>query len=195
MKTITVYEFNELSEEAKEKARAWYREAAASDNYSLDEMLESLKAVFKVLGYPMKDWSIGPYNRGNFLKVDLGDANDLTGKRALAWLENNLFDQLRITPAQFKTKQKEYMSYGTDYRPGNVPPCPLTGVCYDDDLLDALRKDVIAGETLKDALQGLADKVQAMNEAEIEYQNEDAQVDEMLIANGYTFNQDGKREG
>ncbi len=197
MKTITInlYTFDELSETAKDRARDWYREGNNEENYTLDEMMHSLKAIFKRSGIKLTNWEIGPYNQHNHVDFDMGDAGSLTGKRAFAWLENNLFSSLRITKAEFKAKQKEYMGYGADYRPGKIKPCPLTGMCYDENLLDALRKSVKDGDTLKEAFRNLADVCGKMNAEEIEYQNEDAQIDESLQANEYTFIESGKRQG
>lgn len=193
IKEIRLYQFDELSDEAKATARDWLRDATASDTYVLDEMIDSLKALFKASGIKLVDWSIGAYNQNNYVKFDLGDAADLTGARAMAWLENNLFDRLRITPAEFEKKRKEYMSYGEGYRIGKIKPCPLTGMGYDEDLLDAIRKSISSGETLKEAFKGLADHIAKMFETEVEYQNKDEQVEENIRANEYEFTVDGKR--
>lgn len=195
MRTICkdVYKYDELSAGAKSRARDWYREASASDNYVLDEMMDSLKALFKAANIKIKDWSVGAYNRNNYVSFDMGDAGELTGARALAWLENNLLDGLRITRAEFMAKRRDYLKYGDSYRVGKIKPCPFTGVCYDDDLLDSLRADVKSGDTLKDAFSNLADKVGRMNEDALEYQNKDEQVAEMIEANEYEFTEDGNR--
>lgn len=188
-----VYKFDELSEEAKEKAREWIRETNNQDSYPLDEMMGSLKALFEAAHLAIRDYSIGGYNRDNYVKFDMVETTkELTGKRAIAWLENNLISGLRITPSQFKAKQKAYMSYGDAYRIGKVKPCPLTGVCYDEDLLEALQKAVKDGETLNDAVKSLADVVGNMAKKEYEYQNEDEQIDETIRSNDYEFTVDGK---
>lgn len=189
---IKLYKFDELNEKAKEAARDWYRRGNADDNYLLDEMLSSLKALFEAAGITLTDWNLGAYSQDNYVQFDMGDASELTGPRALAWLENNLFSALRMTPEQYNQKRKEYLGYGDAYRPGTIKPCPLTGLCYDEDFLDALRKSVKDGETLKEAFKGLAGTLQRLLEAELEYQNEDAQVDESMTINEYEFTEDGE---
>jgi hypothetical protein len=187
-----VYTFDELSDSAKEKARDWYRKANTSESYYLDEIYDSLKALFKAANITLKDWSLGPYNRGNQVTFDLGDASELTGRRALAWLENNLFAGLRITAHEFAKNRKDYLKYGPDYRAGKIKPCPLTGICYDEDYLDALRKSIKEGDTLRDAFRNLADVCGRLCEAECEYRDEDEQIDEDIRANEYTFTEEGE---
>lgn len=194
MRTIqtTLYQFDELSPEAKEKARTWYRDGSASENYAGEDMLKSMEAIFKRSGITLNYWSIGPYSY-SYVRFDMGDAGELTGRRATAWLENNLFSGLRMTPQEFAAKRKDYMGYGASYRVGKIKPCPLTGMCYDEDLLEDLQHSIKSGMTLKDAYHALPEKVRQMNEAEIEYSNEDAQVDESITINEYEFTADGKR--
>lgn len=195
MRTITtkIYKFDELEDTGKEKARDWYRDVNAAECFYMDGIYESLKATFKAAGIKLTDWDLGLYNRSNGVSFDLGDVEKLTGRRAFAWLENNLFGPLRITAAEFAENRKAYLKDGANYRVGKVRPCPLTGVCYDEDFLDALRKSIKDGSTLKDAFHNLADVGGRLCEAECEYINEDAQVDEEIRANEYEFESDGTR--
>lgn len=193
IKEIKLYKFDELEDDAKEKARDWYREMSAEDSYPLDEMIDSLKALFKAAGIKLTNWSLGAYNQNNYVRFDLGDSENLTGKRALAWLENRLFNDLRITRAEYLKNRKAYLGYGDGYRIGKIQPCPLTGICYDEDFLDALKKAVKNGDTLKDAFNSLADKCASMIEAELDYRNKDEQVEESINANEYEFTEDGRR--
>lgn len=195
MRTIqtTVYQFDELTDKAKEKARDWYRDATAGESYYLEDIYGSLKATFKAAGIKLTDWSLGPYNRSNQVTFDMGNAGELTGARALAWLENNLFEKVRITPAEFAERRKDFLSYGPAYRVGRLRPCPFTGMCYDDDYIDSLVKDIKSGDTLRDAFRNLADVCGRLCEQECEYQNEDDTVDESIRANEYEFTEDGKR--
>jgi hypothetical protein len=194
MRTVCkdVFKFEELSDEAKERARQWYREATAADDYPLEEIVESLKGLFKAAGIKLQDWSLGAYNQGSFVKFDLGDAAELTGSRAVAWLENNLFGPLRITRETYLANRKDYLRYGWGYRIGSIAPYPFTGICYDEDLIDGLRDSIKGGDTLKDAFRSLADVCGRIAEKEYEYQNEDEQVDESIIANEYEFTADGR---
>jgi hypothetical protein len=60
MRTIetTVYQFHELSEDAKEKAREWYKQG---DVYGWsDEYRHSIETFCAHFGVELKDWNIGP---------------------------------------------------------------------------------------------------------------------------------------
>ena len=45
-----VYQFDELPEPAKEKARDWYREASAGDNYFSEAIIEDAQECAKFIG-------------------------------------------------------------------------------------------------------------------------------------------------
>lgn len=61
MRTIeqTIYTFEELSEDAKEKARDWWREVG--DLNWCDEAKDSIQTFCDYFGVALKNWNIGPY--------------------------------------------------------------------------------------------------------------------------------------
>jgi hypothetical protein len=61
-----VYQFEELEDEAKEKARDWWREVADYPFY--DENIKAIKEFCAHFGVTLKDWSIG--GRGEYLKTN-----------------------------------------------------------------------------------------------------------------------------
>ena len=187
-----LFKYDELSEAAQEVARDWFRRASDSDTYTQDEIVESFKAVFKAAGLRLSAYSIGGYSYSS-VDFDIGDAGDLKGKRAMAWLENNLFAGLRITAHEFNKNKKNYMRYGNEYRIGKVKPCALTGVCFDEELLHDLKSSVKDGMTLKDSFSALADKARQMIEEAYEWERKDEIVVKNIEANEYEFTEDGKR--
>ena len=62
---LQIFEFNELDEKAKEKARDWYR---STSYYWCDEAKDSLKAFCDHFNVTVKDWSLGD-NQG-YVKTD-----------------------------------------------------------------------------------------------------------------------------
>jgi len=150
--TIELYKFNELSEESKQKAIERYRET----NFDLighDEILDSFKATFKALNIPIKDYSLD-LNQ-SYVKFDIDKkTGELTGVRALAWLENNLFNDLRITRKEYLKDRKKSRLYG--YKIGHIKDCPLTGCCYDENFLDSLKECILKNYTLQEAIENLA---------------------------------------
>lgn len=57
--TINIFKFNELSDDAKERARDKWRET--SDLSWGDESKDSIRAFCQEFGAKLVDWSIGPY--------------------------------------------------------------------------------------------------------------------------------------
>lgn len=191
MKThaIITYSFDELSDDAKQKAIEHYRNTC-SEIFWADELLESFCAVFKAANVTLKDYELGLYNSN--IRIDLNDTiGDLTGARAFAWLENNLFYKLRITRADYLKNRKAYLSYGRDYRIGCVKPGPLTGYCADESFLNHLTDAIKSGNTLKDAFLQLADVYQSLLNQENDFQNSEEYISEHMQANEYEFLENG----
>ena len=63
---LQIFQFKELDEQAKEKAREWYR--STSDYPWYDEAKDSLKAFCDHFNVTVKDWSLGD-NKG-YVKTD-----------------------------------------------------------------------------------------------------------------------------
>ena len=76
--TITTYNFNELSEEAKEKAIDYIRDNWHDlGNHVVEDVVESLKALQEHIGGSL-DYSIGIVpDRGEFIKFDGYDKGSL----------------------------------------------------------------------------------------------------------------------
>lgn len=176
------YAYDELSEEAKEKAFETWLEKESNNPYVMEfqsqEMFDSLEALIEQAGYAIKDYSLGPsWNRGNNITLDCRDCDDLQGPRALAWFENTIAGPNRIPWGPYHipnslgdcvvTKRAKNARYG--YRPGTIEPYPFTGICYDDMFIDCLFKALKEGDTVREALQNLASDYSKAWEAEYEY--------------------------
>lgn len=176
MKTIKIYSAKEL----KKKNPRGYDKAFEDFknrqyNYGLDhadEIVDSLKKLFEAAGVRLKDYEIDnnypSYSYARF-EFDNDGAEKLSGQRALAWLENNLYAGLRERRT-FIQRVKKYTQWFDFTKHNQIPDCPLTGVCYDDDFLDSLRNSIKEGYDLKAAFNRLAIKAGEIEEAEWEYQ-------------------------
>lgn len=204
--TITTYSYDELSEEAKDRAYQDYQEMVSDwDIPWQEETFDSLKALIEHAGFTLRDWSLGAYSRNNYIKVGIDDnVADLSGKRAMAWLENHVLGPCRIgwRPVTHPARRKcaaSIRSYAPYHPPGSryycapdmVKPCPFTGYVMDEVLLDALRKSLREGATVKDAFHWLADTVQDQLEAEVEHQQSREAFEQW--AEDEEFTADGKR--
>src|SRR3990167_3827578 len=47
---VKVYQFDELNEEAKEKARAWFREGNQNDSFYAESVIDDAKQIGKLMG-------------------------------------------------------------------------------------------------------------------------------------------------
>jgi hypothetical protein len=74
MRTTTkqVFTFDELSDDAKEKARDWYREGAEFP--WCEEYKASINAFIDHFGATLKDWNIGPWSPLEY-RVEFGNSN------------------------------------------------------------------------------------------------------------------------
>lgn len=189
--TINVYKFNELSEKAKATAcEIWRKRTAADPVPWQEETFESLtELIGRLPGVRLKDYELGLYCH-SFLKIEFEnpDVGELDGARAIAWLENNLLSHLRITWTG--SDRKKLREYG--YRPGQIPDCPLTGYCADDDFVQALRDNVRRGYSLKQSIEFLSATYTHLLESEHAASQEDEYIGEHLSANDYEFTGEGK---
>ena len=119
MRTISInlYQFEELSDAAKDKARDWFRSVDDGDAWGY-EWQDSLKLFCEYFSLTTDSWEVSThaYSHCKVTARD-DDIENLTGLRAWKWLANN---------GHFKP---ELLS-------GN---CPFTGYCGDEDLLDPIR--------------------------------------------------------
>ena len=169
MKTITVYTPQELKEDfpdGYDKAYQNYRDSVEWIPW-MDEIIQSLKEVFSYSGIKLTNWEIGAwcYSHVSFdLDEDIGN---LSGARALGWLENNLLSYLRIP--WYGEKRNKVRKYGSEYHAGKIKPCPFTGFFADEDFINSLKEDLKDGGCIQDAYSNLADVAKELIEAENEY--------------------------
>lgn len=171
METINVYsaeELKELNPEAYQRAFDKFKRDTECDPCPWqEETFESLKAVVNALNFNLNDYSLGAYCQC-LLKVS-GEAEDLTGSRALAYIDNHLSckSERLVTPLENPEEFKKQHSYG--YRGWKPRPVSLTGYFADDVFLEEVRLNVIKYHmTLKEALESLADTYQELAEADCE---------------------------
>lgn len=177
--TITTYSFNELSDEAKEKALEDYRENNCDEIFWQKEMVQSVLGLFDYCdGVTLKDYALGI--QGSYVKVSFEqDVAHFDKRRAIAWLENNLLDKLRIpfTSYTIKTSKRfKYKGYGEYYRAENIESCPFTGYCFDDDLIHYLIHEVKNYGDLESAFCGIAQEFEKHLLDEWEYMSSEEHI-------------------
>lgn len=181
MQTISleVYSAKELKEQHSEAFEEAYERFKLSQyDFGLAwerEMLASLKALIDLGGYQLKDYCLGGSDcRGNNIKINERDCDELKGKRAFAWLENNILSKLRDNKGQLDCGK-------------------LTGYCFDYDLVKALQKSIREGSTIRDAFKGLAYTYAEQVDREWEDQTSEERFLDDAEANEWQFFKDGRR--
>ena len=173
-----LFSFTELSDDAKKRVLKDKADDIHNDPYSftLDECMESLKAIVKACDLRLRDWNVGPYNRNNFAKVECDDE----GNRALARFLRVLLSHGYARPKKFT--EMEF--------PGH---CGFTGVCFDDDIAEAVWKSLLGGETLGKAFDCAADKIQSICEEDLDYRTSEDGILECLDEEEEIYEEDGSQ--
>jgi hypothetical protein len=198
MKTIKVYTARELKKKSK-KAFECAHESFKQIQYDrgldhADEIISSFKDIFDASGVRLLNYEIDSnypsYSYARF-SFDNNGTEDLYGQRALAWIENNLFAHLR-EHRPFLSRVKKYEKWHDFTKYGNIPDCPFTGVCYDDDMIESLLDSIKQGYDLKACFNRLAIKVGEIEESEWVYQLGKEYFLDESDANEYLYTIDGK---
>lgn len=165
-----VYTFDELNDKAKEKALQWWYEAF--DYPQGDEAIQTIKEFVSLFHGKVKDYSID-YQNANRSSVTIqwpdGMIEDMFGLRAYKWIVNN---KIPISG-----------------------DCPLTGVCWDEIALDSVRAFLKnpTGKTIREIVEDGIRNVLKEVEKDFEYQAYGEGAVESILANEYTFTENGKR--
>jgi hypothetical protein len=206
MRTVRtkIYKFNELSNEAKQKAIEKYRDNNIDYQFSFDEITGSVKKMAELFnlkfGREYTDLRTG-HIEDNILQ--------LSGTRLYKYLMNNYYDDL-FTPKYIKIVDKvvKYRQFickvikgrDKDYtqiysKNKRTNDCVLTGICYDNDILqpvyDFLKKPS-KNTTFEDIVNDIESAISKTFRNEEEYINSDEYIIEEIEANDYEFMADGK---
>ena len=186
MKTLSIqlYSFSELSADAQQHAIDRERELIASDYWSLDffytDVQASIRAITEACNLRVADYSYGPYCQNYKLRVT-GWHEDDNGPRAVAW-----FLRILIKHGYARTKRFKDMQF-----PG---VCGFTGVCYDDDIVETIYRELIDGETVRRAFDAVSYRLCKIAEDEMEDQCSPENIRERLESDDdEIFTSDGER--
>lgn len=166
--TQTVYQFDELSDPAKEKAREWWREASVYDEWWDGVYMDAERVHIKITGFDLDHGEIS----GRFTV----DAEQVADE-----LQNDHGE----TCETYKTAT-EYLQH-RDKLVGEWPK-DEDGEFEDERELDR-ELDDLEREFLHDILEDYL----IMLREELEYQTSDENVDECIRINEYEFYEDGTR--
>lgn len=203
-KVINLYQFSELSDEAKEKAINNFRNNENDFYFITDDAGKSFEKFADI--FSISNWDIDycePYRNNYRLNFD-DNVKALSGQRLANYIWNNYRNDIfkgnyyslwSKTEVSFKYYKEGHPVLKTRHSKIQLSnSCVLTGVCYDNDVLNPIYdfldkpKDNIDFETLiSDCIYSLCHSVNS----EIEYQYTDEAIIETIEANEYDFDEDG----
>lgn len=197
--TRTLYQFAELSEHAKEKARDWYRQGIGEDSFWSECVVEDFQTIAKFLGFDIGGpnpnnrhdmglyWSIGGHQ---------GDGASFQGQ----WYQSAMeLDELKAHASADKELHRigdalASIPIGLDGDLDGRPAATFrvrgnySGMSCDCDNVDRDGED-----TIKEAARDLCTWLRRALEREWEYQYSAECVDESIVANEYEFTIYGER--
>lgn len=172
--TITLFEYSELSEEAKKHAyQQWYDKHIVDKPHWAEENKNSMEAFAEAIGIEVTDWSYGGHGEGVSWRTGWEYEDEilaLTGIRLLKWIHNNLGSVLykgKYYSLWSKIDQNPYYTEGGHAPWGKLKSkhskvifetrqCNLTGYCMDESLLDPFYdfiKNPCQNKDLKDLIE------------------------------------------
>lgn len=206
---VKLYEFSELSEQAKERVRDDNRERYGDSSWSYDEAHESVSKFNEIFGTQE-----GCRNWLDFSTSHIDDnVLELQGDRLQRYIWNNYRNDLwkgkyhSVKTDDHEIKHKRVKSQ--TFKNGNIHNayysaifldncCVLTGVCYDDDLLkpihdfmDARPEGSVATTNFQDLLEDCFSALKKSLEDESDYMQTDEYIDEQIESNCGMFLENG----
>lgn len=196
-KHYTLYTFDELSDTAKEKARDWYRDGQLDYDW-WDSVYEDAMTAVKHLGIEIDEISFRGFShqgdgarfRGSYRfkkgwrKAIFAEFGDGDTQRKLL----DIGQQLHEAQARQFYQLVAVVTYRGRYEHSG---CTSIDVSHDE---EPYRDIGDCEDAVTQALREFMDWIYKMLEKEYDWLRSDEAVDESIIANEYTFLENGKRE-
>lgn len=205
---VSVYQYSELNDKAKEKARDWL--ISCWDGNDTAMVTESMSWRLQEAGYPTGDiqWSLG-YCQGDGVafytgKGDYGDTRRVWLRRiSRSWKREDRRDLYRLASKagiEFKdvdlniernSLSNHYSHYNT-MDPG-LAYCFGAEDCTDEERSRLFELIAVAIEDLADDVRDMSKTLAAKGYEEIEYMRSKEYLEDAMEANEYEFTIEGKR--
>lgn len=195
--TTKVYQYSELSDSAKERARDWYR--SIPDDFYSESVIEDAMNIAAILGIeiatrgarqePCVYWS-GFSSQGDgacfegWYSYKKGSAKAIRAYAPQDKTLHHIADELQAWQrVNFYRLQAKMQHRGHYYHSG----------CVTVDVHDCeFEWRAVPEEGIRDLMRQFADWIYCRLEKEYEYQTSDESVDESIEANEYEFTAEGK---
>lgn len=207
----TVYRFDELSDAAKEKARAWYREGGFDYDW-YGAVYEDFQRIAEILGLTLKArpirlmgggtrhepciWFRGFWSQGDGACFETSYSHRKGAARRIREYAPQDTELHRIADALQAIQRRNFyqLRAETSHRGHYYHEyCMAISVERDSPTYQDMTAD--AEDTVIEALRDLARWLYRQLKCEYDYLSSDEAVDETIIANDSTFTETGRRFG
>ncbi len=208
----TVYELHELEGDAKEKARAWFREGVGSDGDWYDSIYDDFEEVCRILGLELKTcpvrlmgggtrhkpriWFTGFCSQGDgaCFEATYEYANG-SAKRIRDFAPTDA-ELHRIADRLQEAQRANFFQLCADISHRDRY-CHAQTMAIDVERNSANWQAIVRGTagTVIECLRDLADWLYRQLAREWDHMMSDEYADEGIVANGYTFTDSGRRFG
>ena len=205
----TVYRLHELSDAAKDKACAWYREASGDDDWH-EFVFEDFEAICTILGVRLKTrplrlhgggtrqkpciWFRGFWSQGDGACYEAFYSYQKVAPRQIRGHAPKDYELHRIAEALQAIQQRNFFQLNAEAsHHGHYYHEHCMSISVERDSPTYQDKTTDAEETVTELLRDLARWLYRQLEREYEHHLSDAVVDEMLTINGHTFTKSGDR--
>ena len=202
MRTIEtkVYQYEELSEQAKENARNSLRDRLAGNRIDAeaDDYRNTLEKIEEIFGIKVRDWSVDGYSptyfRFNFVYLDEDIENE--PKFLLRYLNRYVLPCIDCRETYYaknhyknhKMRKSRILSY-PKYN------CCITGAWTDwavDDALNNIKESIMQGKSAREFVSDMLDNFFKQWNRDYEYAYSDESIEDEIMNNEYEFLENGK---
>ena len=207
-KTITLYQYEELSESAKDTARQWWLECRDSSDY--DSVIEDFTEIVRLMGFeptthtvrtyggktreePNVWWSLG-YCQSDFAGFESRyrfRKGGLAALKAYAPKDTTLH---AIAESLQAMQKRNFWGISAAIRFDDRRGYEITETLKDGCYMYGSDAECDAEEIIREACKDLSRWLYDHLRAEDEYLSSEEQIADAMAANEYTFREDGTRE-
>lgn len=184
----TVFTYSELSEDAQEKAREWWRSCDVGDNFWSEHVIDDAKTIGALMGFDITGvyWS-GFWSQGDGACFE-GSIGYAKGCLRTVMAHAPTDTELHAIAKAWQKLQARYFYRitGSVRHRGRYSHEQSTEFSFDD-IPESAEDD--AADIARDYMRWIYSRL----ENEYEYQNSDDVVAENITVNGYEFDENGKR--
>ena len=205
----TVYTFAELSDEAKERAREWYRSCMDSDCYWHEFIYEDANTIAEIIGIQIDTVSVTLMDGSKRYKPAIsfsgfysqGDGACFTGRYAYAKGSCKAIRSYAPQDAELHRiadwlcaiqKRHFYMLNSRIAQSGNYCHARTMSVETLWEYSSDGYPSIDTQDEVEQLIRDFVDWIYKQLQSEYEYQNSDEAIDEAIECNGYEFNDQGE---